>query len=150
MAAVWQLTRALAYAGISAEPCDAELAPPPGLLVARGMDLSPLPSGLVALDLVRIQRIHLGPATREALRRRCAGLLPAGAAARARCHALLRGEIVLFAWARHAWASRSALRCAPARTTLRPIVFDRDAVARRELLGRTSSRDEAIGRWLFA
>lgn len=150
VAAVTRLARALAYAGISAEPCDADLVAPSGLLVAQGIDLSPLPSGLVALDLVRLERIHLGPATREALRRRWAGLLPPGAAARDRCRALLRDEVVLFAWERYAWASRGALRSSPARNALRPIVFDRAAVARGELAGRTSSRDEDLGRWLFA
>lgn len=145
-----RLIRALAYAGISAEPCDADLAPPPRLHVARGADLSPLPPGFVDLDLVHIERIHAGAATREVLRRRWAGLLPPGAAARARCRAVLRGDVVLFAWARHAWASRAALRSAPARSALRPIVFDPDALARHDLVGRTSSEDEAIGRWLFA
>lgn len=150
VADVTRFTRALAFAGISAEPCDADVGAPPGLAVAQGIDLSPLPSGLVALDLVRIERIHLGPATREVLRRRWAGLLAPGPAARARCRALLRDEVVLFAWARHAWASRAALRSAPARTALRPIVFDRDAVTRCDLAGRTSSQDEALGKWLFA
>lgn len=149
LATVAHLTRALAYAGIEVEPCDAELVPAPGLLVARGVDLSPLPSGLVTLDLVRIERMHLGLATREVLRRRCVGLFPPDAAARARCRALLRGEVVLFAWARHAWATRAALRRAPARLALRPIVFDRGALARCELSGRITSHDEAIGRWLF-
>jgi hypothetical protein len=29
-------------------------------------------------------------------------------------------------------------------------VFDPDALARRDLVGRISSEDDAIGRWLFA
>lgn len=149
VALVPRLIRALAFAGIAAEPCDADLAPPAGLFVARGMDLSPLPVGLIDLDLVRLRRIPLGLATREVLRRRFAGLLPAGPTARLRCRTLLRGEHVLFAWGRHAWASRAALRSGRARSSLRPVVFDRDAVTRAELDGRTSTRDDDLARWLF-
>lgn len=141
--------RALAFAGIAAELCDADLAPPTGLLVARGVDLAPLPHGLVELDLVRVRRIPLGPATREILRRRFAGLLPPGRSARLRCRALLRGENALFAWDRHAWATRAALRSGRARASLRPVVFDREGSARTELDRRTSSRDDDLARWLF-
>lgn len=150
VAVVPRLARALAFAGIRAEPCDADLTAPSGLIPAVGMDLSPVPAGLVALDVVRIRRIPLGCATREILRRRFAGLLPAAAEARVRCRALLRGDDVTLAWGRQAWASRAALRSASARRTLRPVVFDRDAIGRAELDGRASSRDEAIARWLFA
>lgn len=143
------MTRALAFAGIAAQPCDADLAPPAGLYLARGTDLSPLPPGVVDLDLVRLERIPLGRATREVLRRRLAGLLPAGAAARDRCRVLLRGENVLFGWTRHAWAPRAGLRSIDARRSLRPVVFDRDARVRGDLVGRTSSLDDEIGRWLF-
>lgn len=150
VAVVSRLVRALAYGGIAAEPCDADLTAPPGLIAAIGSDLAPLPAGLVAIDVVRVRRVPLGPATREVLRRRFAGLLPAAASARVRCRALLRGESVMLAWGRQAWASRAALRSPGVRRSLRPVVFDREATRRTDLAGRTSSRDEELARWLFA
>lgn len=145
-----RLSRALAFAGIAAVSCEADLAAPPGLLLALGTDLAAVPGGLIALDLVRVRRIALGQATREMLRRRLAGLRPASAAARIRCRALLRGDDVALAWSRRAWGSRAALRSSSARASLRPVVFDPDAARRDDLPGRTSSRDEGLARWLFA
>lgn len=150
VATVPRLVRALAFAGIAAVPCDADLAAPPGAHVAIGIGLSPLPRGLVALDVVRVVRMPLGRATREVFRRRFLGLMPPGPAARLRCRALLRGDDVMLAWSRRAWGSRAALRSARARGVLRPVVFDREAAERDDLHGRTSSRDERLALWLFS
>lgn len=149
VADVPRLVRALAYGGIAAEHCDADLAAPVGLIAAVGLDLDPLPAELVAFDSVRVRRLPLGAAVREILRRRYAGLLPASVSARGRCRALLRGESAMLAWERRAWASRSALRAAPASRSLRPVVFDRAALERTDLAGRTSSADADLAHWLF-
>ncbi|HEX9436168.1 MAG TPA: hypothetical protein VGA16_03290 [Candidatus Limnocylindria bacterium] len=150
VALVPRLARALAFAGIAVEPCDADLEPPAGLFLASGRDLRPLPGDLIALDVVRVRRVALGRATREVLRRRLRGVLPASASARRRCRELLRRDHVLFEWDRRAWAARRALRSTPARASLRPVVFDRDLVTQDELRGRTTSREVDLGRWLFA
>lgn len=149
MSAVRPLVRALAFAGIDAQCCEPDLAPAPALLPARGLDLAPLAPGLVDVDVVRIERIPLGTATREVLVRRLGGLLPPAPPARARCHLLLRGDQVLFAWGRRAWGTRQALRSARARRSLRPIVFDREALARSDLAGRISSDADDLAHWLF-
>ncbi len=141
--------RSLALCGVEALACDADLRAPPGLFTAIGTDLRPVPTDLVDLDVVRVRRLPLGDATREALRRRLAWLRPPDARARARCRALLRGEHVVLAWGRQAWATRGSLRTRLARASLRPVVFDREASSS-DLPGRVSSRDDALGRWLFA
>jgi hypothetical protein len=56
----------------------------------------------------------------------------------------------MFAWSRRAWVSREALRAPSVRAVLRPIVFARESAERWELAGRTTARDEDLGRWLFA
>lgn len=150
VALVAPLVRSLAFAGIRAEACAADLFPPPDSFVARADTLTPLEAGDVDLDVVRVERVPLGSATREVLRRRVAGLLPPTASDRARCRDLLRGADALFAWSRLAWGSRSALRSQRSRRILRPIVFDRAAIARLELRGRATARGDEIGRWLFA
>jgi hypothetical protein len=149
-AAVSRLVRALAFGGIAATQCVADLGPRDGLIAAIGRDLTPLPAALVPLDVVRVRRVALGPATREILRRRLFGLLPAAPSARLRCRSLLRDASVMLLWGRHAWASRAALRSLEVRRSLRPVVFDRDALDRAELPGRTTSADDDLARWLFA
>ncbi len=150
VALVRRLARALAFAGIAVEPCDADIAPPAGALLARGLDLHPLRRDLVALDLVRVRRVPLGRATREILHRRLGGLLPAAAPARLRCHALLRMDEVFLEWDRCAWASRAALRSSAARRSLRPVVFGGALADANGIRGRTTSRDPDLERWLFA
>ena len=140
--------RAFALVGIACGPCDEDLAPRPGILRARGLDLSPLPSGTVDLDIVRIDRLPLGAATREVLRPRLCGLLPPSAASRARCRALLRGDDVIFGWSRESWASRAVLRARPIRRVLRPVVFDPSPQSAQS--GRITSTDEHLAAWLFA
>lgn len=146
---VVEAVRAFAFAGIAAVPCDVDISPPRDLLLARGLDLTPLPAGLDVFDLVRIERISLGCATRETLRRRWAGILPPDDAARARCRSLLRAEDALVAWDRRVWGSRAALRSPAARRLLRPVVFDR-ADEPAVLRGRARASDDAIGRWLWS
>lgn len=148
LADVGPLVRILAFAGVRAEPCAAELiAAPKGTFPAVGVDLAPLPSGLGAVDVLRVRRLGLGAATGEIMRRRLGGLIGPGDDARARCRAVLRGTDAVMAWGRAAWAPRSALR--RARPSLRPVVFDRDAVGRADLGGRAYASDGAISRWLF-
>jgi hypothetical protein len=142
--------RALALAGVAAEPSDADLARPSGTLVARGLDLRPVRAGAVDLDVVRVELVPLGRTTREMLRRRAWGVLPPAPADRQRCREFLRRENVLFAWSRRAWASRDALRAPSVRSVLRPVVFARDSAERWDLNGRTTARDEDLSRWLFA
>lgn len=139
--------RALALAGVRAEPCAADLAAPPGALFARGRDLVPLPAGALALDLVRLERVPLGRATRELLRPRWSGILRPGDDARERCRQLLRCQRVTFEWSRTAWGARGALRSAQGRRSLRPALFApaSEDPARR----RISTDDERIGAWLF-
>jgi hypothetical protein len=147
--AVEPFTRALAFAGIAAERGEIDLAPTAGSLPARALSLSPLAPGCVELDVVRLERVPLGRATREVLRKRLWGALPARSQDRARCRSLLRHETTVFAWARRAWASRDALRSRPARGVLRPIVFGRDA-DRWDLDRRTTDGSDELARWLFA
>lgn len=148
--AVGPFVRALAFCGIAATPCDVDLGPPAGLFTAIGIDLRPIPADLVGLDVVRVRRLPLGEATREALRRRLGALRGPDAKARTRCRALLRGEQVVLAWRRQAWATRASLRSRQARASLRPVVFEREAATESDLTGRISSLDDALGRWLFA
>jgi len=142
-----RLVRRLAFAGIAATPCDADLIAPDGLIPALGVDLAPL-SETMGLDLVWIRRLGLGEATMEILRPRFGGLLGPSDAARMRCRSVLHGTDVMLAWRRLAWATRSALR--HARTSLRPVVFDREAMRRSDLDGRAFASEGAISRWLFA
>lgn len=150
VADVARLVRALAFAGVAASACDADLAAPRGLVPAVGRDLAPLARPLAGTDIVRVRRLTLGEATREVLRRRLGGLLPAPAPARDRARALLRGEDVLLAWTRRAWLTRGVLRAGPVRRSLRPIVFDREALERPDPGGRTFASSGALQRWLFA
>jgi hypothetical protein len=137
--------RALAFAGVRADACAADLAPPAGSLVARGLCLEPL---AVSLDVVRLERVALGRDTRDLMRRRLFGILPPGERAREECRRLLRGDQVTFEWSRLVWGTRAILRTGQARRTLRPIVFSR---AIRDVPGgRLTTGGDDIGRWLFA
>ena len=141
------LIRALAYAGVHATRCEADLAVPPTLLPAVGRDLAPL-AGSTAHDVVHVRRLTLGLATRELLRRTFAR--GPGEAARDRARALLRHDESVIAWSRRAWLTREALRSGAVRRSLRPVVFDRAALDRVELEGRTLATAGRITRWLFA
>lgn len=144
-ASVAVFVRALAFAGVRAEPCTSDPAPA-GLMLARGLDLEPLGDAL-PLDVVRLERVALGRDTRDLLRRRLFGVLPPTERARERCRRLLRGDHVTFEWSRLVWGTRAALRTGRARRSLRPVVFSR---AVRDLPGgRLATDGEWIGRWLF-
>lgn len=138
--------RALALAGISAVPCEIDLAAPRGMRAAIGRRLAPVPG--LALDLVTVRRVPLGGSTRRILRRRW-GILRPSRDARARCRALLRGQDAELAWTRRAWGTAEAVRGPVARTILRPVVFDAGGVDGRCPERRTFAREGAIGRWLF-
>lgn len=140
--------RDLAFAGIAAEPSDADLDPPEDLAVGIGLDLAPL-ADLAGFDVLRLERVPLGAATAEVLRRRVGGLLPPGRGAQERCRNLLRGECVMFRWGRRVWARRGALRAGKARSSIRPVVFDPAALDQWKVEGRTCTHDEALARWVF-
>jgi hypothetical protein len=62
---------------------------------------------------------------------------------------LLRDDDTVLGWRRIVWCSVGSLRFARARVRLRPVVFDRDALAGRALQW-TYANDGAIERWAFA
>ncbi len=141
--------RDLAFVGIAAEAALPDLGPPGHLAVGVGLDLVPFTADPSAFDVIRLERVPLGAATAEVLRRRFGGLLPPGRDARDRCRALLRAECVMFRWGRRVWTSRGALRARPARSSIRPVVFDRASLDAWKLDGRTCTHDEALSRWVF-
>lgn len=142
--------RALAFAGVRADSCSIDLAIPRALLPAVGRDLAPLARSLIAYDAVRVQRLTLGQATRELLRRSTLGLGRPTVAARNSARSLLRSEDALLAWKRQAWATRDALRTRAVRRSLRPVIFDTSAIDGAELPGRSLASAGALTRWLFA
>jgi hypothetical protein len=139
--------RLLAYAGVRAGPSLETLGPRPGTRAAIGRDLTPLPLPSLALDLVHVRSLPIGPETSRLLR---SGPLrrPSGAR-RALARDLLWGIDASFGWRRRAWTTRDVLRTAEVRRVLRPVVFDIAAIGappeRRGL-----ARQGAIARWLFA
>jgi hypothetical protein len=62
---------------------------------------------------------------------------------------LLRDDDAVLGWRRVVWCSVGSLRVARARIRLRPVVFDRDALAGRALQW-TYTNAVAIERWAFA
>ena len=139
--------RILAFAGVRAAVSVETLAARPGTRAAIGRDLTPLPLPSLALDLVHIRSLPLGPETCRLLR---GGLLRRpGGARRAVVRDLLWGVDASFGWRRRAWTTRDVLRNAEVRRVLRPVVFDISAIAappeRRAL-----ARHGTLARWLFA
>ena len=143
------VVRALAYAGIDAQETRADLLRPSGHIPLVSRDLEPAPSALLASDVVRVHRLSLGQATAEVLRRRFAVFRAPSVAAQVRCRRLLRGDDALLAWERIAWIESARVRVARSRSSMRPIVFDRGALDRRDLRGRAFVSDGALGRWAF-
>lgn len=138
--------RVLAFAGVRASISLETLAPRPGTRAAIGRDLTPLPLPSLALDLVHVRSLPLGPETARLLR---PGLLRRpNAARRALVRDLLRETDSSVGWRRRAWTTRDVLRIAETRRVLRPVVFDIGAIGappeRRAL-----AREGAIARWLF-
>jgi hypothetical protein len=145
-ARVERCTRALAFAGVRATATTVQLAPPAGTRVAIGRDLGPLAPRVLALDLVHVRALPLGPETRRLLRTWPWRRLEPGQ--RARCRDLLRGEDAILGWRRRAWASAGVLRTAEVRRVVRPVVFDHAAIGAPPER-RSFARDRAIGDWLF-
>jgi hypothetical protein len=138
--------RVLAFAGVRAGVAIETLTPRTGTRPAIGRDLTPLPLSSLALDLVHVRSLPLGP---EAARLLGAGRLRRpNAARRALVRDLLCGVEASVGWRRRAWTTRDVLRNAEVRRVLRPVVFDIAAIGsppeRRALAG-----DGAIARWLF-
>ncbi len=138
--------RVLAFAGVRAGVSVETLAPRPGTRAAIGRDLTPLPLASLALDLVHVRSLPLGPETARLLRAR--PLQRQGAARRALVRDLLSGVDAALGWRRRAWTTRDVLRTTEARRVLRPVVFDIAAIGappeRRAL-----ARQGALARWLF-
>jgi hypothetical protein len=139
--------RVLAFAGVRAGVSPEALAPRPGTRAAIGRDLTPLPLASLALDLVHVRSLPLGPETARLLR--AGPLRRPNAARRALVRDLLSGVDAAFGWRRRAWTTRDVLRTTEARRVLRPVVFDIAAIGappeRRAL-----AREGVIARWLFA
>ena len=138
--------RALAFAGVRAAASVETIAPHPGTRAAIGRDLTPLPLPSLALDLVHVRALPLGPETARLLR--AGPFHRANAARRALVRDLLSGVDAAVGWRRRAWTTREVLRSAEARRVLRPVVFDLAAIGappeRRAL-----TREAALARWLF-
>ena len=139
--------RVLAFAGVRAGTSLETLAPRPGTRAAIGRDLTPLPLSSLALDLVHVRSLPLGPETARLLR--TGPMRRQNPARRALVRDLLCGVDTAVGWRRRAWTTRDVLRSAEARRVLRPVVFDIGAIGappeRRAL-----ARDGAIAGWLFA
>ena len=143
---MWDFFRG-SLAGVSTGVSLETLAPRPGTRVAIGRDLTPLPLLCLALDLVHVRSLPLGPETARLLRGR--PLQRENAARRALVRDLLCGVDAAVGWRRRAWTTRDVLRTTEARRVLRPVVFDIAAIGappeRRAL-----AREGALARWLFA
>jgi hypothetical protein len=129
------LARAGARTSTAAEP---QRAAP--LVPARLADLEPLDAA-GAIDTVTVRVLSAGEAAhrpRRGLFRRLAEP--------DRVRAVLRGDDRAFAWRRIVWADRAALR-SKALARARPIVFDRNALARGDER-RGYARDRALARWI--
>jgi hypothetical protein len=138
--------RVLAFAGVRAGVSVETFAPRAGTRAAIGRDLTPLPLPSLALDLVHVRPLPLGPETSRLLRTK--GLRRPNAARRALVRDLLGGVEAAVGWRRRAWTTRDVLRTTEARRVLRPVVFDIAAIGappeRRAL-----TREGALARWLF-
>lgn len=138
--------RVLAFAGVRAGVSLEALAPRPGTRAAIGRNLTPLPLPSLALDLVHVRPLPLGPETARLLR--AGPLRRPNATRRALVRDLLWSVDTSVGWRRRAWTTRDVLRTAEARRVLRPVVFDIAAIGappeRRAL-----AREGAIARWLF-
>jgi hypothetical protein len=141
-----RVCRLLAFAGVRAGSSVETLAPRAGARAAIGRDLTPLPLQSLALDLVHVRSLPVGPETARLLR--AGPLRRPSVARRTLVRDLLSGADAAVGWRRRAWTTRDVLRTAEARRVLRPVVFDVGAIGappeRRAL-----AREGAIGRWLF-
>jgi hypothetical protein len=141
------VTHQLALAGIRVSRCSGVPVPANGLRPAIAFDLVALDRAFGAVDVVETRRISLSDASAVLLRRRLPWLR-GSRASRDDCLRLLREEDAVIGWRRIVWCSVASIRAARARVRLRPVVFDRAAVARQPLRW-TYASDEAIERWAF-
>lgn len=139
-------THQLALAGIRGSWCSVP-SPATGLRPAIAFHLEPLDAALGAVDVVELTRIPLSDASAALMRRRMPWMR-SSQAARAACLRLLREEDAVIGWRRIVWCTAVVMRLARARIRLRPVVFDRAAVAR-ETLRWTYASEGAIGDWAF-
>jgi hypothetical protein len=138
--------RVLAFAGVRAGVSVETLAPRPGTRAAIGRDLSPLPLQSLALDLVHVRSLPLGPETARLLR--SGPLRRPNVARRSLVRDLLGGVDTAVGWRRRAWTTRDVLRTADARRVLRPVIFDLAAIGAPPE-HRALAREGMIARWLF-
>ena len=143
-----EVTHELALAGVRVARCLALPGPAAGFRPAIAFDLTPLGDGLQGIDVVEVRAVPLGEASATLMRCR----LPwqrASRQSREACRRLLRDDDVVLGWRRTVWCSAGSLRAARAHVRLRPVVFDRDALADRALQW-TYANDAAVERWAFA
>jgi hypothetical protein len=139
--------RVLAFAGVRAGPSLETLAPRVGTRVAIGRDLTPLPLPSLALDLVHVRSLPLGPEAARLLRAR--PMRRPSPSRRALVRDLLGGTDAAVGWRRRAWTTRDVLRSAAVRRVLRPVIFDIAAISAPPER-RAFAREGVIARWLFA
>lgn len=146
--ALEEATYQLALAGIRATRCSDVPAPTGGFRPAVALDLAPLVGVLEVVDVVEVRPISLSDATAALMRRRPVWF---GSARRAHatCRRLLHEEDAVLGWRRIVWCSVASLRIARASVRLRPVVFDRAAVAS-EHVRWTYVSENAIERWAFS
>lgn len=137
----------LAFAGVRAAVSLETLAPRQGTRAAIGRDLTPLPLQSLALDLVHVRSLPLGPETARLLR--AGPIWRPNAAKRSLVRDLLCGVEASVGWRRRAWTTREVLRTTEARRVLRAVVFDIAAIGAPPER-RAFARQGAIARWLFA
>jgi len=139
--------RVLAFAGVRAVASLESLVPRGGTRPAIGRDLTPLPLQSLALDLVHVRSLPLGPETARLLR--AGPLRRPNPKTRALVRDLLCGLDKAVGWRRRAWTTRDVLRTTEARRVLRPVVFDIGAIGAPPE-HRALTREGTLARWLFA
>src|SRR5205823_13861688 len=100
--------RVLAFAGVRAVASLESLVPRGGTRPAIGRDLTPLPLQSLALDLVHVRSLPLGPETARLLR--AGPLRRPNPKTRALVRDLLCGLDKAVGWRRRAWTTRDVLR----------------------------------------
>jgi hypothetical protein len=142
------VTHELALAGVRVTRGVAIPCPAAGFRPAIAFDLTPLGDGLQGIDVVEVRAVPLSEASAALMRRRLPWLR-GSRQSREACRRLLRDDDAVLGWRRIVWCSVGSLRVARARVRLRPVVFDRDALAGRAIQW-TYANDGAIERWAFA
>lgn len=146
---VAKFIRDLAHAGIEAKATETDLVLAPAAIPATASDLRPAPMGPVVSDSLRIRRFDLGHATAEVLRRRFALVRAPSAEAQTKCRRLLRDEDLMFSWQRQAFIERRSVRSVRRTSSLRPVIFDRQAVGWTGRERRAFASDGLLALWAF-